>query len=277
MSEKKNREDSLENRMRFYESAAKVSLAQGVPAIIRIDGKAFRTFTRGLAKPFDRAVLNTVQETMLALCKSIPGCVFGYTQSDEITLVLTDNASGGWLGYSAQKMASVSASIATMEFNRIFKDMVDAMIQYYDTESSVGSLLKFDEKAYLRKAADACAVFDASAFSLPKFEVCNWLIWRQQDAVIKSISSAGRAYFDQAQLNGKSCNAIREMLLQTHGIDWYDYPADSRIGACCYKEPMQKRVTIKGGKTVKVSRNKWVIDREPPVFTQDRNFIERWL
>lgn len=87
---KKN--DSLGDRMKGYEGVSRNFLTRRVPAIIRLDGKAFHTFTKGMEKPFDPVLTQAMQETMKYLCENIQGCVLGYTQSDEITLVLTDYA-----------------------------------------------------------------------------------------------------------------------------------------------------------------------------------------
>lgn len=109
--------DSLGDRMKGYENIARNYLTRRIPTIIRVDGKAFHTFTRGMEKPFDRILMTTMQNTMKYLCENIQGCVFGYTQSDEITLVLTDYATittDAWFGYNIQKMCSVSASMAIM-------------------------------------------------------------------------------------------------------------------------------------------------------------------
>lgn len=119
---KKN--DSLGDRMKGYEGVSRNFLTRRVPAIIRLDGKAFHTFTKGMEKPFDPVLTQAMQETMKYLCENIQGCVLGYTQSDEITLVLTDYATiqtDAWFGYNIQKMCSVSASMATMAFNREFE------------------------------------------------------------------------------------------------------------------------------------------------------------
>ena len=109
---KKN--DSLGDRMKGYEGVSRNFLTRRVPAIIRLDGKAFHTFTKGMEKPFGLVLTQAMQETMKHLCENIQGCVLGYTQSDEITLVLTDYATiqtDAWFGYNIQKMCSVSASM----------------------------------------------------------------------------------------------------------------------------------------------------------------------
>ena len=118
--------DALGDRMKHnYEEVSKTRLVRRMPAIIRLDGKAFHTFTRGLDKPFDNIFVKSMQDTMKYLCENIQGCVLGYTQSDEITLVLIDYQTlqtDAWYDYEVQKMTSVSASMATLAFNRYFKD-----------------------------------------------------------------------------------------------------------------------------------------------------------
>lgn len=80
----------LGERMKKYEFVTRNYLTCKTPVIVRIDGKAFHTFTRGLEKPFDRNLIKLMQNTTLALCKEVDGCQLGYTQSDEISLLLTD-------------------------------------------------------------------------------------------------------------------------------------------------------------------------------------------
>lgn len=117
----------------FYENPAKTQLLRRMPVAIRLDGKAFHTFTRGFQKPFDPVLMDTMQKTMKYLCENIQGCIFGYTQSDEITLILTDYqklTSEAWFNYEVQKMASVSASMATVAFNKYFSENI---IKYNST------------------------------------------------------------------------------------------------------------------------------------------------
>ena len=116
--------DNLGVRMKeFYEQIPKTKLMRRTPVAIRIDGKAFHTFTRGFRKPFDHILIKTMQETTKYLCENIQGCVLGYTQSDEITLILVDYqklTSSAWFDYEVQKLCSISASMATMAFNKFF-------------------------------------------------------------------------------------------------------------------------------------------------------------
>ena len=118
-----NKNDALGNRMKTYENVTRNYLTRRMPVIIRIDGKSFHTFTRGFKRPFDDVLVKSMQDTMKYLCENIQGCVLGYTQSDEITLVLVDyqnRDTSAWFDNNIQKMASVSASMATMAFNEAF-------------------------------------------------------------------------------------------------------------------------------------------------------------
>ena len=258
---------TLGDRMKNnYENISRYYLTRRMPVIARLDGRAFHTFTRGFKKPFDDILVKTMQETMTYLCENIQGCVLGYTQSDEISLVLVDYAeltTDAWFGNNLQKMCSVSASMATMAFNKFFYNNMPA-----DEENS-GTYYKALEKG---------AMFDSRVFTIPKEEVCNALIWRQQDATRNSILSVGQANFNQKELHGQSCNSIQDMLMTQKGINWNDYATTLKRGSCCIKEVTTvKRVDILGKEVDIETRSEWVIDNEIPIFSQDRNYIERLI
>lgn len=286
------KKDALGNRMKAYEGASRNFLTRRIPVIIRLDGKAFHTFTKGMEKPFDRVLMRAMQNTMKHLCENIQGCVFGYTQSDEITLVLTDYATiktDAWFDYNVQKMTSIAASMATMAFNREFKRAVedwhiDVGIRGYEVwglgDPARTPPGETDVKlAELYTSRFDKALFDARAFSVPKDDICNCLIWRQQDATRNSIEAVGQAHFSHGELQKKTCNEVQEMLWQLRNINWNDFPADCKRGACCYRT--DKLVTMEDprnpGKEIEVRRRVWTIDQEPPIFTQEREYVERWL
>lgn len=254
--------DSLGDRMKNnYENRAKISLIRRTPVIIRVDGKAFHTFTRGMKKPYDSLLMEVMQKTMLDLCENIQGCKFGYTQSDEITLVLTDYdtlTTDAWFGYEVQKMCSVSASMATLFFNKWFsRKCAEVNEDFYEAWNTSEEENKYKECINQKFWK---AMFDARCFSIPKEEVCNCLIWRQQDATRNAIQSLGQANFSFKQLQGKSCSVIQDMLIEEKGINFNDERTDFKRGAACYKDG-----------------EKWIVDKEIPIFTQNRNFIERWI
>lgn len=271
--------DALGNRMKSYEGVPRHFLTRRVPVIIRIDGKAFHTFTRGFDKPFDGLLMRTMQATMQYLCENIQGCVLGYTQSDEITLVLTDYAkitTDAWFGYNVQKMTSIAASMATMAFNRVFEENTRTFRRRVNEGWTCTGRESDLCEAYEKSLAKG-ALFDARVFTVPKDEVCNCLIWRQQDATRNSIEAAGQAYFSANELHKKTTKMIQEMLWQTHNINWNDYPVDCKRGSCCYRVTVTENINVPNKEPVTVTRNKWRVDREIPIFTQDREFVEKWL
>lgn len=249
--------DDLGDRMKEnYESRSQFKLIRRMPVIIRLDGKAFHTFTKGFDKPFDEALCEAMADTTKYLCENIQGCVLGYTQSDEITLVLVDYQnlnSEAWFDYKVQKLCSVSASMTTLCFNENLKYYSE---EYYDP---------FDNDDYNKAYHDFItgkthAYFDSRCFNIPKEEVTNCLIWRQKDATRNSISSVGQYYFSPKELNGKSSSDIQDMLMKEKQVNWNDLPIKYKRGICCIK-----------------TENGWEKDYQIPIFTQDRNYIERLI
>lgn len=270
--------DELGKRMKeFYEQVPKTRLVRRMPVAIRIDGKAFHTFTRGFEKPFDEVLGRAMRETMKYLCENIQGCVLGYTQSDEITLILIDYkklTSSAWFDYEVQKMCSIAASMATMSFNKFFTEFAYEVrpdgVRLPDHQEA-------DYKSVLYKAAEKGAMFDARVFNIPKEEVANLIYWRQLDATRNSIQMVGQANFSHSELQNKSCNVIQEMLFQERDINWNDFPTHLKRGSCCVKS----EATTTCAKTVDgqvitwaAERPHWEIDLEIPIFKEEgRQYI----
>ena len=226
--------DALGTRMKtFYEQVPKTRLVRRMPVAIRLDGKAFHTFTRGFQKPFDEVLGNAMVRTMEYLCKNIQGCVFGYTQSDEITLLLIDYQTldtCAWFDYEIQKMCSMSAAMATIAFNKYF---FEEARDWYNRQ--LPSTLQCEQnivkqwKVY-KIAAEKGAMFDARCFNIPKEEACNLVYWRQLDATRNSIQMVGQANFSHSELQGCSCSVIQDMLHEQKGINWNDFPTRWKRG-----------------------------------------------
>ena len=279
--------DDLGTRMKtFYENIPKTRLMRRVPVAIRLDGKAFHTFTRGFQKPFDFVLMDTMQQTMKYLCENIQGCVLGYTQSDEITLILVDYKklnSAAWFDYEVQKMCSIAASMATMAFNRFF------MYEYEEFNRWVNEGNPTDEDRRLNdiyyNAMCKGAMFDARCFNIPKEEVTNLIYWRQLDATRNSIQMVGQAHFSHDELQDKTCNMIQDMLMTKYGINWNDFTTPCKRGTACIRigkkvtenikrEPQpfgEDRVTT----TIIEERPIWVIDKNMPILKgEDRKYVD---
>ena len=236
--------DELGLRMKtYYEQIPKTKLMRRTPVAIRIDGKAFHTFTRGFEKPFDERLSNAMIKTMEYLCENIQGCVFGYTQSDEITLILQDYktlTTDAWFDYEVQKMCSIAASMATMAFNKYFNDEYQKWyLKNIEFPGEFGQgevrLIDYDfYKAYSNSIFKG-AMFDARCFNIPKEEVCNLIYWRQLDATRNSIQMVGQAVFSHNELQNKTCNMIQDMLIEQRGINWNDYETRWKRGVAWTK------------------------------------------
>ena len=241
--------DDLGKRMKEnYENISKTRLMRRTPVAIRIDGKAFHTFTQGFNKPFDWVLIQTMQETTKYLCENIQGCVFGYTQSDEITLILVDYnklETCAWFDYEIQKICSISASMATMIFNKFF---IKNIYELHNTQ----------EQAKYEKAIKIGAMFDARCFNIPKEEVTNLIYWRQLDATRNSIQMVGQANFSHKELQGLNCNSIQDKLFKEKGINWNDFPIIAKRGTAVIKK-----------------ENGWNIVQDMPILKgENRTFVD---
>lgn len=269
--------DNLGMRMKNnYESIPKTRLMRRTPVAIRIDGKAFHTFTKGFEKPFDMILIESMQQTMKYLCENIQGCVFGYCQSDEITLILVDYqtlTTDAWFDYEVQKICSISASMATMAFNKFFEANVKNYIQ-----SIMPNILTPLAEAYM-KAVEKGAMFDARCFNIPKEEVTNLIYWRQLDATRNSIQMVGQANFSHKELQNKSCNMIQDMLHEQKGINWNDFPTVCKRGTACIKKYEEEGHWVVCGElagfVVDKVNSKWILDTEMPILKgEDRKYVD---
>lgn len=256
--------DNLGDRMKeYYENVSKTKLVRRMPVIIRLDGKAFHTFSKGLKKPFDDILMTTMKETMKYLCQSVQGCVLGYTQSDEITLVLTDYrklTTSAWFDYEVQKVCSIAAGMATLSFNKIFNKLVD---EFAETYNEAWHHSEAEEKYMntLYRCVGTGAIFDARCFNVPKEEVTNCVLWRQKDAERNSVNSIAQSLYNHKELQGIKMEDLVAKLETEKGVIWGNYPTDQKRGSCCIK--------VDG---------KWTIDNDIPRFINEgRDYIEKLI
>ena len=248
-------EDALGSRMKdSYENRTRTHLPRRTYTIIRLDGKAFHTYTKGFKRPYDLGLMRIMDQTAMALCEKIQGAKLAYVQSDEISILLTDfetPQTDAWFDGNIQKITSISASIATAAFNNGM---------YLDEEI----LANMDKVAY----------FDSRTFTIPDVrEVFNYFVWRQQDATRNSIQMGAQALYSHKQLHKKNTSELQELMFQK-GVNWNDYPAGFKRGRLILKEKAEQ-IAVRGPKAKEgetVTRMKWA-SFEPPIFTQDREFL----
>lgn len=275
---------ALAKRMKKYEAVPKNTLMRRTPVIIRVDGRAFHTFTKGFQKPFDDVLMRVMQDTMKYLCENIQGCVFGYTQSDEITLILIDYKklnSEAWFDYEVQKMCSIVASMATMAFNRFFMYEYEEFNRWIYEGSPTDEDKRLNDVYY--NAMCKGVMFDARAFNLPKEEVTNNIYWRQLDASRNSIQMVGQANFSHRELLNKTCDQIQDMLMTQRGINWNDMGTSYKRGSCCVRNRRFISTSVDGTETCEIRNPKepetaWIIDNDIPIFKgEGRRYIDELI
>ncbi len=246
--------DALGDRIkRQYEKRSQTYLPRRTYTIVRVDGRAFHTYTRGLAEPFDEQLVEDMNATACALCDEISGSQFAFVQSDEVSILVTDFATDeteAWFDGNVQKIVSISASIATARFNE--------------------------------RRGDWKAQFDSRVFIIPdRTEVENYFIWRQNDATRNSIQMAAQAQFSQKQMDHKSCDELQEMLFSEKGINWNNYPVPMKRGRLIHKVGGDKEMTFthkRTGeeKTITAYRTWWE-SMSAPWFTKEREWFDRLI
>lgn len=238
----------LENRMKGYEQ--KIKLPQNLPVIVRLDGRAFHTLTRGMKKPFDLNFISMMNDVAIALCKEVQNCRIAYVQSDEISLLLYQKRDAHpWFDNNIQKITSITASIAASVFTRDFANIENRNVN---------------------------VAFDSRAFVIPPNDVVNYFIWRQHDWMRNSVQMLARSYFSHKELNNVSSTEMHELLLSKN-VDWNKIQPYYKHGRTAIKTVSMEPLDDEYNNTQEpeyYERTRWIIDDYIPVFTEDRDYIE---
>ena len=192
----------LDDRIKKYEKTFTHSALKRMPLIIRVDGRAFHSFTKSLSRPFDKGLIAAMIKAAIYTAKDMQGFKAAYIQSDEVTFLLTDYETfetEGWFGYELPKVISISAALMSVSFNH-----------FYPT--------------------DKLAVFDSRAFTVPKEDAINVFVWRAKDWERNSLQMYARSFFSHKQLHQKGREDMHEML-HSIGKNWAtDLPSQERNG-----------------------------------------------
>ena len=291
----KTKTDNLGDRMKaFYEDRYRIFIPRRTNVLIRIDGKAFHTYTKGLKRPHDIGLSDDMDATTKYLCENIQGAKFGYVQSDEISILISDYkdiTTDAWFDNNLQKMCSIAASMATAKFNqlRLIRQGLEWKEKGYDETLPPENIKNMK-----------LATFDARVFVIPEQEeVVNYFIWRQQDATRNSISMAAQSMFSHKTLHGKSSTEMQDMMMLEKSTNWNDYSVRFKRGGGIIKtttfyikhknekgpgylvKPELVEDAIRADKIAQTlpdyenklyQRSSWTAV-EIPIFSQDRNFI----
>jgi len=257
--------DALGDRIKSqYESRSRTALLRRCYTIIRVDGKAFHSYCRGLERPFDDGLMEDMDATAAYLCKNIMGAKFAFIQSDEISILMTDFeevSTSSWFDSDVQKVCSVSASMATSKFNEL----------RWKRSLKIMEDIRRPDELYLNFDDMKLAEFDSRVFQIAdRAEVLNYFLWRQRDTTRNSISSVAQSLYSHKELHAKNSDQKQEMIFQK-GINWNNYAPRYKRGRAVVKEVYEKPAE-KGGKSTSTTRSRWVVS-EVPIFTQEKGFL----
>ncbi len=258
--------DSLGDRMKGYEACFDYKLPPRIPMMIRVDGRSFHTLVKRwkCTKPFDATLNKYMIHTAVELCKEISGTKLAYLQSDEITIVATDDktkTTQAWFDKRINKVVSSASAIATQAFNGL----------------TVSSGIELDRIAELIEAHALLntiqypAMFDARAWILPDYEIVNNLIWRQQDAARNSIQMLSRSLYSHKSLIGVNTADMHELCF-AKGANWNNLDTWSKRGICI----VPTKVKIQSVDST-IFRSRWCPDMDIPVFTENPEYIKELL
>lgn len=254
--------ESLGDLIKQYEECYNIKIPKRCVSIIRLDMRAGHNFTKGFDKPYDSIFIKSMYETMHYLCKNIPGCQFGYVESDEISLLIyeTNPEAEPWFANRVQKFCSISASMATLQFNRVFKQNVDC---FDSTHKDSGNNRDSELLSKYQAAMEKDAMFDSRVFVIPESVIGPYFIWRQNDCTRNSILGISQKYMSHKEMQGLKCNDLQNVLLTKYNVNWNNFSTVEKRGTCSYK------VLIDEEK----DRHEWVLDFEMPILMDDREFV----
>jgi tRNA(His) 5'-end guanylyltransferase len=252
---------TLGDRMKAREASAGELLPPRMPAVLRVDGRAFHTLTRGFDKPFDGTIENCMERVAVALCREISTARLAYGQSDEVSVLLVDYAclaTEQWFGGRRRKMETVAASVATAAFGEALSHACSAL----QADPSWGP--DGYDRIQLIRSRIFRAHFDARILPVPEDDMCNYFLWRQQDAIRNSVQSTGQSALPRRQMHGMKCDDIKAALAGL-GQPWEGLAVRRRRGFSVVRSPAVAEEAA------------WSIDSEPPDFGENREYVERWL
>lgn len=258
--------ETLKSRSKFYQELSNYRLSPGSYILLHLDGRAFKRFTKGFKVPFDTEFVEAMNQTLQVLCKEVGNCKFGYTQSDEITLVLcdyspeSDKVADMWLYNRISKICSIAASIASVTFYDILlRNRISGLTDASEIKKTITGLRK--------------PQFDCKAWNVPSWdEVYAWLSFRSIDCIRNSVTMVAQAHFSHSELEKLRTQERKELLISKKGVSWDDdFPDGLKYGRFCWKS--KKEVLTPTGLA---TRSSWDIFPGFPLVGQEgrQKFID---
>lgn len=252
--------ESLGDLIKQYEECYNIKIPKRCVSIIRLDIRAGHNFTKGFDKPYDKVFIKTMYDTMYYLCQNIPGCQFGYVESDEISLLVyeTNPDAEPWFANRLQKLCSISTSMATLQFNKFFMKNV---WEFESNQNSQAPFIKLLDS--YERAKESGAMFDSRVFVIPESVINPYFIWRQNDCTRNSILGLAQKYMSHKEMHGLKCNELQNILLTKYDVNWNNFTTVEKRGTCSYKVLVDEEK----------DRHEWILDFEMPILMDDREFV----
>lgn len=243
---------------RDHESVFRQEIPAKSYTILRVDGRAFSSLTKRLDKPFSQDFTKFMDTAALALCHEVQGVQFAYTQSDEISLLMTDFREGEqrWFGGVVPKVLSIASCTASNAFNEGF------------THNGYG--YRYEE----RKPAQ----FDARVFTLPdRMTTMQYFLWRQADAFKNAVSMAASNSFSPKQLEGVDTTG-RLAMLAAIGYRESDIPLSVCLGRIVHSALSTETFSYihkrtRELETATAERRKWYTNVAPWLDWDEKGFL----
>lgn len=261
--------ETLSEKMKRLEDVTNIKLERKTPVIMRLDGRAFSKYTKGLDKPFDKDLSEVFQWVAFKLKENLDNVKFIYSQSDEINILMTDwtkDTTDAWFTYRVQKMVSVAAGITTALFNsRVEKIINKYASQISDIEEAqfkpVEEFTPVEKKYFVWKGKQYKAVFDCRVFNVSMEDVVPYFIYRQKDAMRNSVQALAQSYYSHTQLDKKKQAEMKQLVLDKANVDYDKLPMLQKAGFTIYKD----------------TSDNWIVDTDIPEFMTNRDYISKFL
>lgn len=250
--------NTLEDKMQYFRALTDYRLMPNSHVIVMLDGRSFsKLIKNNYEKPFSDVFINMMNDTAKYICENVQGCKFGYVQSDEISLLLTDfdtPKTESFFGYRLSKILSIIASLATSKFTQLI---------ILDTIKNCTSLDEVNELISNLKLIQ----FDCKAWNVPTVnDVYGWFLYRQNDCIRNSISQTAQTYLKHKELQKVNTKGMLSKLLEL-GIDWNEFSNDKKFGRFIIKQMLYYD-------DKDVFRPKWVITNAYPLQHNKKDFLD---
>ena len=235
---------TLKDKCEFYRSLTDYKLMPNSYVLAMVDGHCFSKLIKNkFDKPFDDMFIKMMNETAKYLCENIQGAKFAYTQSDEISILITDfdtPMTDSFFSFRLCKMQSLIAAMATAKFNQMYAKLANG---YPD---------KFNMKEY------PTCTFDCKVWTVPNAnDAYAWFLYRQTDCIKNSKAQTAQAYLSHKSLVGLTSDEMIIKLKDEKDIDWNQFENGKKYGRVIKKveTPMEK--DLPNGEHISFVRNIW--------------------